>query len=230
MSWCCLPERRLDVSEQVSRETPPAPDVARGVFSAALPLARRYAQMLATEGVERGLIGPREVPRLWNRHLINCALLGEAIPAGLDVCDIGTGAGLPGMVLALCRPDLSLTLVEPSLRRTTFVGEVVLALGLRNVEVIRARAEELHGHRRFSIVTSRAVAPLDRLLGWSMPLLDAGGALVAMKGASVCQEVEAASVALRQHRAGAVTVVELGRTIIDPPTTVLRVESAPAKS
>ncbi len=216
--------------DQVSRETPRAPDVARDVFTLALHNTERYAHMLATDGVERGLIGPREVPRLWDRHLINCALLGEAIPPGMDVCDIGTGAGLPGVVLALCRPDLSLTLVEPSLRRTAFVDEVVLALGLTNVEVIRARAEELHGRRRFSIVTSRAVAPLERLLGWSMPLLDAGGALVAMKGASVRQEVESATIALRRHRAGAVTVVELGRNIIDPPTTVLRVETAPAKS
>ncbi|HZJ05967.1 MAG TPA: 16S rRNA (guanine(527)-N(7))-methyltransferase RsmG [Nocardioidaceae bacterium] len=200
-------------------------DVARGLFSSALPAAERFAHLLATEGTARGLIGPREVPRLWERHLINCALLGNAIPEGLDVCDVGTGAGLPGVVLALCRPDLSLTLVEPLLRRTTFLDEVVADLGLANVEVVRARAEELHGHRRFSVVTSRAVAPLERLLRWSMPLVSQGGALVAMKGASVRQEVEAARRALRAY--GAVTVTEIGAGIIHPPTTVLRVETGP---
>lgn len=215
------------MTDFVSRETPPAPDVARGVFSSALPTAERFAHLLATEGALRGLIGPREVPRLWERHLINCALLGTTIPDGLDVCDIGTGAGLPGVVLALSRPDLSLTLVEPLLRRTTFLNEVVADLGLVNVEVVRARAEELHGHRRFSVVTSRAVAPLGRLVRWSMPLVSQGGALVVMKGASVRKEVEAAQKALREHTTGAVTVTEIGVGIVDPPTTVLRVETRP---
>jgi len=218
------------VPDHVSRETPLAPDIARGVFAAALPAAERYAQLLATEGVDRGLLGPREAPRLWERHLINCALLGDAIPNGADVCDVGTGAGLPGVVLALCRPDLALTLVEPSLRRTTFLDEIVVALRLSNVEVIRARAEELHGRRRFSIVTSRALAPLARLLQWSMPLVSAGGALVAMKGSSVHQEIGSASEALRRYRAASVTVVELGAEILDPPTTVLRVETRRAEA
>jgi 16S rRNA (guanine527-N7)-methyltransferase len=133
--------------DAVSRETPSAPDVAAGVFSHALPLAERYADLLATDGVVRGLIGPREVPRLWERHLVNCALLAEAIPHGADVCDIGSGAGLPGLVLAIARPDLSVTLVEPLLRRSTFLREAVSTLGLQNVEVVRARAEELHGKR-----------------------------------------------------------------------------------
>lgn len=171
------------------------------------------------------MIGPREAPRLWQRHLVNSALLGEVIPTGDTVCDLGTGAGLPGLVLALSRPDLSLTLVEPLLRRTSFLHEVISVLGLPNVEVIRARAEELHGGRTFSVVTSRALAPLERLLGWSMPLVSPGGALVAMKGASVHREVEAAAAALRGYDAGSVTVSELGTGLIDPPTTVLRVES-----
>ncbi len=209
----------------VSRETPPAPPVARGVFSDALPLAERYASLLASEGVVRGLIGPREAPRLWERHLVNCALLGEAIGAGLDVCDVGSGAGLPGLVLALSRPDLTLTLVEPLLRRTTFLEEVVAALGLGNVEVVRARAEELHGTRDFAVVTSRAVAPLGRLLEWSMPLVRPGGALVAMKGASAREEVESAGSVLRRLGAGPAAVEVYGRGVIDPPTTVVRVEA-----
>jgi 16S rRNA (guanine527-N7)-methyltransferase len=195
------------------------------VFSHALPVAEAYAALLADDGVVRGLIGPREAPRLWERHLVNCALLGEAIAPKADVCDIGSGAGLPGVVLAIARPDLAVTLVEPLLRRTTFLEEVVERLGLTNVEVVRARAEELHGTRDFAVVTSRAVAPLERLLDWSMPLVRQGGVLVAMKGASAVDEVGAAATALRRHGAGAVEVLTLGAEVIDPPTTVVRVEA-----
>ena len=202
------------------------PDVARGVFGDTLPQARRYADLLATEGVDRGLIGPREAPRLWERHLVNCALLGEAIPAGVDVCDIGSGAGLPGLVLAIARPDLRLTLVEPLLRRTVFLDEVIDALGLSHVTVVRARAEELHGTARFAVVTSRAVAPLGRLLDWSMPLVRPGGVLVAMQGRTAEDEVRAAAAGLRRHRSRVTEVLRLGVGVIDPPTTVVRVEAA----
>lgn len=211
------------IGDHVSRETPPAPEVAQGVFSASLPHAEQYARLLAEQGVLRGLIGPREVPRLWERHLVNCALLGQAIGRGVDVCDIGSGAGLPGVVLAICRPDLTLTLVEPLLRRSTFLSEAVTELGLRNVEVVRVRAEDLHGQREFAVVTSRAVAPLGRLLDWSMPLVREGGYLVAMKGASAAAEVEAAAKDLRKHGAGKVSVEAHGSGLIDPPTTVVRV-------
>src|SRR4051812_22656987 len=163
----------------VSRETPSTPEVARRAFpSDRLPLAERYVELLATEGVVRGLIGPREAPRLWDRHLVNCALLAPLLPSQATVCDIGSGAGLPGLVLAIARPDLEVTLVEPLLRRTTFLDEVVAALGLAQVTVVRGRAEALHGVAQFDVVTSRAVAPLDRLLGWSMPLVAANGALL----------------------------------------------------
>src|SRR3954463_15116587 len=124
------------MTDEVSRETPSAPDVARRVFSSErFPLAERYAALLATDGVVRGLIGPREAPRLWDRHLVNCALLADLIPPDATVCDIGSGAGLPGLVLAIARPDLRLTLVEPLLRRTTFLEEVVETLGLGQVAV-----------------------------------------------------------------------------------------------
>jgi 16S rRNA (guanine527-N7)-methyltransferase len=196
-----------------------------GVFSHRLPLAVGYADLLAREGVLRGLIGPREVPRLWERHLINCALLGEAIGSGLDVCDIGSGAGLPGLVLAINRPDLRLTLVEPLLRRATFLEEAVNELNLPNVEVVRSRAEELHGTREFSVVTSRAVAPLARLLGWSMPLIRQGGELVGMKGSSVREEIEEAKGALRKYGAGTVAVEEYGVGLVERPTIVVRVEA-----
>jgi 16S rRNA (guanine527-N7)-methyltransferase len=213
------------VNEPVSRETPPAPNSAVGVFSHHLALAERYAEILAKAGVTRGLIGPREVPRLWDRHLLNCALLGSAIGTGRDVCDIGSGAGLPGVVLALSRPDLELTLVEPLLRRSTFLEEVVSDLGLTNVEVVRARAEELHGVREFSVVTSRAVAPLERLLRWSMPLVRQGGEMVAMKGSSVEEEIRVAGPVLAKLGAGAVRVEEYGAGLVDRPTIVVRVET-----
>jgi 16S rRNA (guanine527-N7)-methyltransferase len=211
------------VDNDVSRETPPTPDVAAGVFSHALPRAERFAALLADDGVVRGLIGPRETTRLWERHLLNCALLGNAIEENLEVCDIGSGAGLPGVVLALARPDLQVTLVEPLLRRTTFLEEVVSGLGLTNVEVVRARAEQLHGVRDFDVVTARAVAPLDRLLAWSMPLVRRGGVLVAMKGSSAQEEVDSARVALSTYGAGAVSIESYGAGIVDPPTTVVRV-------
>lgn len=199
------------------------------MFAAALPTAQAFADLLAHDGVVRGLIGPRETPRLWERHLLNCAVLGEAIPAGVGVCDIGSGAGLPGVVLAIARPDLSVTLVEPLLRRTTFLDEAVDALGLSNVEVVRGRAEELHGRRRFDVVTSRAVAPLPKLLRWSLPLTHGAGFVVAMKGASVQEEIDGARSELRKLRAGPVTVHTLGVGVVDPPTVVVRVEASPAR-
>ncbi len=213
------------MNDAVSRETPPVPPVAQGVFSDSLPAAERYAALLCGPGVVRGLIGPREAPRLWERHLLNCAVLADGIPAGSDVCDIGSGAGLPGLVLAVRRPDLTVTLVEPLLRRTRFLDEVVAELALTNVDVVRARAEELHGRRDFLVVTSRAVAPLGRLLGWSMPLVRRGGILLAMKGASATEEVAASAAELRKAGAGDVRVETYGTGVVEPPTTAVRVEA-----
>ena len=209
----------------VSRETAPsAPEAARRVFSSdALPAAEEYARLLATDGVLRGLIGPREVPRLWDRHLLNSAVLAEAVPPGASLCDIGTGAGLPGVVVAIARPDVHVTLVEPLLRRTTFLDEVVERLGLDHVEVVRGRADALHGERTFDVVTSRAVAPLTRLLEWSMPLVAPNGSLVAMKGRSVEDEIIEAREVLSRYRCAEPTVATLGVGVVDPPTRVLRV-------
>lgn len=212
------------MSDDVSRETPSVPEAARRVFaSERLDLAARYTELLATEGVLRGLIGPREAPRLWERHVLNSAVLAEAIPANATVCDIGTGAGLPGLVVAIARPDVQVTLVEPLLRRTTFLDEVVADLELPHVTVVRGRAEDLHGVSTFDVVTSRAVAPLVRLLGWSMPLVAPTGALVAMKGRSVRDEVAEAAEFLHTWRCGVPEVFEVGMDVVDPPTTVVRV-------
>jgi len=189
-------------------------------------MAERYAALLAGDGVIRGLIGPREVPRLWERHLVNCAVLAELVPEGATVCDLGTGAGLPGIVLAIARPDLHVTLVEPLRRRTTFLEEVVAELGLERCEVRRARAEQLHGTERFDVVTSRAVAPLPRLLAWSMPLVSPSGALLAMKGSRATAEIADAGDDLRLLGCADPEVLSLGAGEpgrLDPPTTVVRV-------
>jgi 16S rRNA (guanine527-N7)-methyltransferase len=216
----------------VPRETPPAPPSARGVFGVRLPLAEAYAGLLAGEGVTRGLIGPRETDRLWDRHLINCAVLADLVTHAATVCDVGSGAGLPGLVLAIVRPDLEVTLVEPLLRRATFLSEAVERLSLASVEVVRARAEDLHGSRSFDVVTSRAVAPLPRLLEWSLPLVAAGGELLAMKGRSAAEELGGVAARLSRLRVAGADVVQVGASVIDPPTTVVRVQmrgSAPLR-
>lgn len=209
--------------------TPSTPEVARGAFpSARLPLAERYVELLASAGVERGLIGPREAPRLWERHVLNSLAVASAVPDGAQVADLGSGAGLPGLVLAIGRPDLHVVLVEPLLRRTRFLEEVVDELGLTNVEVFRGRADALHGERRFDVVTARALAPLERLVGWAMPLVGRGGELVAMKGSSAADEIEAAQAVLRQHQASAVVEVLSGPA--DSSTaTVVRVARSGAR-
>ncbi len=213
----------------VSRETPAAPPGARRVFGVeGLALAERYAELLATDGVVRGLIGPREAARLWDRHLLNSAILGEVVAEGATLVDVGSGAGLPGLALAIARPDLSVTLLEPLLRRTRFLDEAVAVLGLgERVEVLRGRAEELHGRRTWDVVTARAVAPLERLAGWCLPLATAGGELVAMKGASAGAEVAQAWPALRRLGCAMPVVVELGADLLADPTWVVRVARPP---
>jgi 16S rRNA (guanine527-N7)-methyltransferase len=209
----------------VSRETPAAPQQARRVFpSDRLVLAARYADLLATDGVLRGLIGPREAPRLWDRHLLNCAVLAEAVPREATVVDVGSGAGLPGLVLAIARPDVRVTLVEPLLRRTRFLDEVVASLGLDDqVEVRRGRAEELAGADRFAVVTARAVAPLARLLDWCMPLVAPDGVLLAMKGSGAADEVAAAAARLDALGCAPPELLDLGRDVLAEPVCVVRV-------
>lgn len=207
---------------------PSAPPEARAAFGPALPLAEQYAELLAREATVRGLIGPREVPRLWERHLLNCAAVAELIPDGVEVCDLGSGAGLPGLVLALLRPDLNLTLVEPLLRRTTFLDLAVSTMELTNVAVRRARAEDLKGEIVFDVVTSRAVAPLPRLLGWSMPLVRSGGQMLAMKGSSAADELAQAAREVRSSGGGEARVVQVGASWLDVPVTVIAVRRVAA--
>lgn len=193
-----------------SVELPPAPAAAAAVFGDRLPLAVRYGELLAGPGVERGLLGPREAPRLWERHLLNCAGLTELLEPGQSALDVGSGAGLPGIVLAIRRADIEVVLVEPLLRRATFLTETVEELGLANVSVRRARAEELAGAVQASVVVARAVAPLDRLGAWTLPLLPAGGRLLALKGDAADSELESGLPELRRNGAASAEVVEVG--------------------
>ena len=173
---------------------PPTPAAAVECFGSALALAERYGQWLAGAGVERGLLGPREVDRLWERHLLNCAVLLDWLPPSGSVLDLGSGAGLPGIVLALVRPDLEVVLLEPLLRRATFLQQVVADLELPRTSVVRGRAEEYARQRpeAADAVVARAVAPLDRLIGWAAPLIAPKGFLLAMKGETVSGELAAA--------------------------------------
>jgi 16S rRNA (guanine527-N7)-methyltransferase len=182
----------------------------------------RYVELLATDGVVRGLIGPRETGRLWSRHVANCAVLEELVPPGSQVADVGSGAGLPGIPLALVRPDVRVTLVEPLLRRTTFLTEAVEALELTDrVQVLRGRAEEVH--LEVDVVTARAVAPLERLAGWTLPHTRTGGTLLALKGEGAAQEVADSHSALERLGGGNAEVLTCGVGLVDPPTTVVRV-------
>ncbi|MGW4567763.1 16S rRNA (guanine(527)-N(7))-methyltransferase RsmG [Streptomyces sp. NPDC004561] len=206
-------------------ELPPAPEQAREVFGDRFADAVRYAELLAEAGVQRGLIGPREVPRLWERHLLNCAVLSEAVPEGVTVCDVGSGAGLPGIPLALVRDDLNITLLEPLLRRTNFLTEVVELLGLDHVTVVRGRAEEVLGTLSpVHVVTARAVAPLDRLATWGIPLLRPYGEMLALKGDTAEEELKAAATALSKLGAVETSILHVGEGVVDPLSTVVRVE------
>jgi len=218
---------------------PVPPQAARELFGVTLPQAQAYANLLAGPGVERGLIGPAEVERIWDRHLVNSALVAELLPGAgagateagaaegrpLRLADLGSGAGLPGIVLAIMRPDLSVMLVEPMARRTAFLAECVTELRLGNVEVCRARAEELAGKLDADVVTSRAVAPLDRLAVLAAGLCRPGGLVLAIKGASASAELKRAGPVLRKLAVVDADIVTGGAGLaglVEQPTTVIR--------
>jgi 16S rRNA (guanine527-N7)-methyltransferase len=174
-------------------------DAAREVYGAQFPAINRYVDILTSTAVEWGLLGPREADRIWNRHILNCAALGSLIIADSSLGDVGSGAGLPGIPLALLRPDLRVTLIEPLLRRFTFLTETVAQLGIADrVQLVRSRAED--HHQTYDFVVARALAPLDRLIGWCNPLRADGGIILALKGKSAPAEVAAAKPQLRAAR------------------------------
>lgn len=204
----------LNESERAAAET---------VFGERLPLAERYVQHLATTGIERGLIGPREVPRLWARHVLNCAVAQEYIALNASVADVGSGAGLPGLCLAIARPDLKLTLIEPLERRVIWLNEVVDDLGLENVIVLRSRAEQAVGAVEADVVTARAVSALVGLLDITLPILRGTGELLALKGRSAAEEITKAKKKLNRYGARETEILTAGGDLLEEPTTVVRV-------
>lgn len=208
------------MSEPSTERVPPTPAEARTVFGDRLEVAEHYVQLLATTGIDHGLIGPREAPRLWDRHVLGSGVLAPMLGPSSTLADIGSGAGLPGLVLALARPDVRVTLVEPLHRRVVWLEDTVAELALDNVLLHEGRAESLWGQQVYDAVTARAVARIGVLAGWCLPLVAPGGRLLAIKGRSISEELEedAAEVA----RVGGVSPrVELvGAGTLEPPATV----------
>jgi len=199
------------------------------MFGSSLPLAERYAELLAGPGVQRGLLGPHEIGRLWDRHLMNCGAVADLVPHSCSLVDIGAGAGLPGIVLAILLPDVHIILLEPMARRASFLEECVALLGLANAEVLRSRAQDVVGRLTADVATARAVAPMERLAGLALSLVRPGGLLLAIKGAGAEREVERARPALRRAGAADVAVVEAGSDKVSQPTIVVRVTAGPGR-
>jgi len=205
-------------------QAPPATVV--DVFGDRAALATRYAEILTSAGVERGLLGPREADRIWDRHLLNCAAVSPLIPPEDLVCDVGSGAGLPGIVIAIRRPDVRMVLLEPMLRRTTFLRDCVAELALENVTVVRGRAEEHAGRMGADSAVARAVAPLERLAGWALPLLRPGGQLLALKGETARSELESAAKQLPDLGASRWELLDVGIDSSAERTRVVRIVTA----
>ena len=179
----------------------------RQLFGLAFAGAEHYARMLQEEGELRGLVGPRELPRLWSRHIVNSAAVVPFLPSRGTVADVGSGAGFPGIIVALLRPDLDVTLIETMERRVEWLGDVVSELDLDNVMVRRGRAEEIPD--RYDAVTARAVAKLSTLVRLTSRLLRPGGALLALKGAKAEAEVEDAVYVIKKAKLSKAVVHEV---------------------
>jgi 16S rRNA (guanine527-N7)-methyltransferase len=203
------------------KQAPEATEGARRFFGERLPLAEAFAEILADTGVSHGLIGPREVPILWDRHILNCAVIEDAFTQGAKVIDVGSGAGLPGVAVAIARPDLEMHLVEPMLRRTEWLDSVVRDLELPNVTVHRARAEEVYGTLDAPFVTARAVARLDKLARWCFPLITPRGSLIALKGRSASEELADVAPTLRKLGMTDSQVSEHGADVLGSPTVTV---------
>jgi 16S rRNA (guanine527-N7)-methyltransferase len=198
--------------------TQPA-DLARELYGAQFPLLNRYVDILTSTGVTWGLLGPREADRMWDRHILNSAALSGLIAAESAVADVGSGAGLPGIPLAVLRPDLRITLIEPLLRRSIFLTQTVESLQLADrVEVVRSRAED--HHQTYDVVVARALAPLARLIGWCNPLRAPGGVILALKGSSAADEVTSAKRELEAAELNAEVVKARAHPDVQPATVV----------
>ncbi len=197
------------------------PPEAAALFGPNVDAARQFTKNLAEQGEERGLIGPLELPRLWTRHILNCAIVAPLLQVG-RVGDVGSGAGLPGLVLAIARPDVSFVLIEPMERRIAWLNEQVQELGLTNVEVVRARAEEAKLSSPLDQVTARAVSAFRKLIPLTAPLVRSGGELVLMKGAGAAAEIDAAGKEIKRYRLSNVEVITLGEGVLNEVTRVIR--------
>lgn len=225
-----------DESDFSTSGSPPTAEVdtcsatGAALFGDRFPLAERYVASLASDGVERGLIGPREAPRLWSRHVLNSVVVAELLPPHAAVVDVGSGAGLPGIPLAIARSDCTFYLIEPLLRRTLYLAEIVAAWDLTNVRVVRGRAEDVAADLFAAtgggadVVTSRAVAPLAKLARWSAPLLRIGGVFLPLKGSSAAEEIDRDACELEKVGLGPASVIEVGAGLVDPVTSLVRAE------
>ena len=196
------------------------PIEAAAVFGDRIDLARSYAAALVRDSDLLGLLGPREMPRLWSRHILNSAVVAELVPPGKTVCDIGSGAGLPGIPMAIVLPDTLFTLIEPMERRSDWLISVIDELGLKNVEVIRARAEEVG--EVFDIATARAVSALPKLLRMCIPLVRHGGEILALKGSKAADEIEEAQRIQKKLGVESFKIEFAGARLLSEPTLVVR--------
>ncbi|WP_296181260.1 16S rRNA (guanine(527)-N(7))-methyltransferase RsmG [uncultured Mobiluncus sp.] len=217
-------------SDELAEDTPPEvpvepePADLAEVFDTSTAQMRYYADLLSHEGLEQGLLGPREAGRIWSRHILNCWVLSEFLPEGVQVADVGSGAGLPGLVLAIGRPDLSLTLIESMTRRCEWLQFCVEELGLDNVRIRNARAEDFRGKQAFSYLTARAVGNLSTLLGWTAPLVKKHGTMLFLKGASVEAEIEKAKAnyVFAKQKVSLPEVLTVSTPLTGEPTRVVR--------
>lgn len=202
----------------------PVPTEARELFGSSFSQIEYFAQMLYEEGELRGLIGPRELPRLWTRHLINSTAVEPFMKENKTVADLGSGAGFPGIVLAIMRPDLEITLIEPMGRRCEWLSDVTTEVGLDNVRILQIKAHEIHGRETFDYVTSRAVAALYKIIGWSLPLLNQRGKLVAIKGAKATEEITEAEKYIKRYKTRSVELKKVSRPGHPEPANVVVIE------
>lgn len=207
---------------QLSKQQDWIVDATEVLYGQRVDVAERYVEHLVTTGIEWGLLGPREVPRIWDRHVLNCAVVQELLPTGALVADVGSGAGLPGVALAIIRSDVQFILIEPLERRVEWLNMVIEDLELENVDVIRARSEQVVDTVDVDIVTARAVSAMKSLVPITVPLLHGQGELLALKGKSAPAELEKAQKALRKYNTKTAEVLTVGEELLEVPTTVVR--------